>query len=444
MNNPARGLKAGILSALGARGFLLASGFALSVLLVKVMTKPEVGAFYILLQTVTLGGLICLGGTNNSLQKFLSVQAGEEAWLSVRQTLLRSLRILAVGSSLFLLLLFLSWDGIVLRLEVPALGVLFWPAFFLCLIYALEELGSAFFRGTMRFHTGLWLRGVPQQILFLGILFSLWMAGEKEDLATVVRWRVLAGVAAIGLAAVLVIREIVRRGDNAAAAPAAPTTRQLALISMPMVFSLVAANLLGTVDLWCVGLFKGAGEAAVYGTMLRLALLLGAFLQVVNGVLPAVVARMHHQGQRKEMEHLLRRLATLTFAGASLVLLAFYFWGRALIGRLYGEEFLDGYLVLMILAVGQSVNVWAGSPGWVLQMTGHQGLLLRITLATLAANLVLNLMVVGAYGGIGVATVSAACLVAQNLAMVYSARKLVGVTTYAYLFPQRTPHSTSP
>ena len=73
----------------------------------------------------------------------------------------------------------------------------------------------------------------------------------------------------------------------------------------------------------------------------------------------------------------------------------------------------------------------AGSPGWLLQMTGRQRVLLKITVAGFAANLLLNFAAVNLAGMTGVAAATALTIAGQNCAMVAAARRAIGVRTYA-------------
>ena len=102
---------------------------------------------------------------------------------------------------------------------------------------------------------------------------------------------------------------------------------------------------------------------------------------------------------------------------------------------LFGPGFEDGYLVMVLLAVGQLLNIGSGSPGWVLQMTGQQAVLAKITLVTLVVNITLNLLLVGPFGLEGVAAATALGIVAQNAMMIVAVKKLVGIRTYTYFNP---------
>jgi hypothetical protein len=66
-------------------------------------------------------------------------------------------------------------------------------------------------------------------------------------------------------------------------------------------------------------------------------------------------------------------------------------------------------------------------------MTGHQTVLLRITLVTTVLTIAGSLLVVRPLGPVGVATVVCAGTIAQNLAMWIATRRVTGLWTHMAL-----------
>jgi O-antigen/teichoic acid export membrane protein len=70
-------------------------------------------------------------------------------------------------------------------------------------------------------------------------------------------------------------------------------------------------------------------------------------------------------------------------------------------------------------------------------MSGHHTRLLLLTAAAAVTNVVLSLTLARAWGGHGVALATTCTLIALNLAMVRSARRLIGIRTFVYFQPAR-------
>lgn len=191
--------------------------------------------------------------------------------------------------------------------------------------------------------------------------------------------------------------------------------------------------LFSQVDVLILGAFRGSEEVALYGAAARLVALLALMLGVVNLAVAPFVAELSAQQRHGELERMLRRTATLAGVPAILLLLLFAWQGDRLLGLVFGPAYGVAARVLVILALGQVVNVLAGSCGTVLMMTGHGALLLRLTLACGGATLAAVALLAWLWGGIGVAVAIAAGLALQNVIMVVAARRTAGVRTYCYL-----------
>src|SRR5581483_4666855 len=126
----------------------------------------------------------------------------------------------------------------------------------------------------------------------------------------------------------------------------------------------VASYFLSTgIDLLVLGAFRPQPEVALYGAATRLVVLVATPLWILRGVLPPLIAELHAQGRRVELERTLRAGATLAGLPSLLILLVFVFFGRPVMGVLYGSFYRKGALVLVLLSLGRLVSVWAGSSG---------------------------------------------------------------------------------
>ena len=111
--------------------------------------------------------------------------------------------------------------------------------------------------------------------------------------------------------------------------------------------------------------------------------------------------------------------------------------GRPLIRLAFGPTYVASWGILLILAVGSFWDTASGSAGFALQMSGNHNRLLALTAGAAVLNLGLSLALARLWGGYGVAAATTTTLILLNLAMVYSARRLIGVRTFAYLSPAR-------
>jgi O-antigen/teichoic acid export membrane protein len=212
-----------------------------------------------------------------------------------------------------------------------------------------------------------------------------------------------------------------------------------------LAISLTSFVLLSAADLWILGVFRSQEEVGLYGAASRLVTLIAMPLQITNLVLPPIIAEMYAQGRTGTLERALRNFSTLSGVPSLLVLILFMLLGGPILGLVYGAKLFppgslaihQGAIVLVLLSAGKLAAVWAGSCGAVLQFTGHQRWMLRVNLLSSPLFVVGALLVVRDYGPIGVASMTAAITVLQNVALVLVAKRKTGMWTYVSLSPTR-------
>jgi O-antigen/teichoic acid export membrane protein len=174
-------------------------------------------------------------------------------------------------------------------------------------------------------------------------------------------------------------------------------------------------------------------SVAVYANASRLVTFVVMPLLVVNLVMPPIVAEMYAQGRIARLERTLRAFSTLAGVPALLVLVGFMLLGGPILGLLYNQDIYSSntaWLVLLILSAAKLVAVWSGSCGLVLQFTGHQGSMLRVSLLTSPLFFILAIPAAMRYGPIGVAAAAALVTSLQNVIMVLLARRKTGMWTH--------------
>jgi len=174
--------------------------------------------------------------------------------------------------------------------------------------------------------------------------------------------------------------------------------------------------------------FVGASDSdlAVYGTSTRVVRLIAFGLQAVNAIFPAVVAELY--AKRKLLE--LQRQASLSagiLAAFTIPLSIVLIVGGKLILGAFGEQYVAGYPVLVVLAVGQLVNAGTGSVGFILALTGNERLSLRILVTSLILNAALVTGLYPVFGLVGAAMGNTIAISAWNIAMVIAVRKKIGI-----------------
>lgn len=102
-----------------------------------------------------------------------------------------------------------------------------------------------------------------------------------------------------------------------------------------------------------------------------------------------------------------------------------------MIMNLFGKGFSGGANLLRILTLGQFMNIVTGSVGYLLMMSGHEKNLKNITLVCGIFSVILNLLLINAFGTLGAAIGISISVAVQNLAAVFTVKKRLGFNTMA-------------
>jgi len=142
--------------------------------------------------------------------------------------------------------------------------------------------------------------------------------------------------------------------------------------ALPLMANLLFGLLIGTLDLWIVGLWFTRNDMANYALAARVVMVMAIPSQIVQGVIPPMISELHELGKRHELEQLLRGSATAAALPSFLAMLVILLAGGWIVPVLFTANFGPAAFTLSLLTVGQLFSVLSGSPNFLLMMTGHQ------------------------------------------------------------------------
>ncbi len=182
--------------------------------------------------------------------------------------------------------------------------------------------------------------------------------------------------------------------------------------------------LLSRFDLLLLGAYVPAEEVGIYNVCARLAEICALALVVSNIWVGPMISRHFHRQEHAQLQHLLTYSGRLITAMTAIAVLGVVLFGPMVLGW-YGPNFQDGYEALIILSVGQLLNALFGPVGFMLTMTGHGDVALRIYGIAVLVMTSASLLLIPSYGIDGAALASAFGVVTWNLLMcIYVVRRL--------------------
>jgi O-antigen/teichoic acid export membrane protein len=152
--------------------------------------------------------------------------------------------------------------------------------------------------------------------------------------------------------------------------------------------------------------------------------------EMASAVIAPRIAELYSKGHIRELSSLLRKAAMLASLPSILILLFYLVGARLVLGSVYGPFYQGGAGALVVLGVGQLINVGTGLSGTTLIMTGHPRVLVVISALCTLLMVAMALSLVRQYGVPGVAFAAAMGTTVQTLAMLTIARKRIGIWTH--------------
>lgn len=105
--------------------------------------------------------------------------------------------------------------------------------------------------------------------------------------------------------------------------------------------------------------------------------------------------------------------------------------GKYILKYFYGPEFTAGYVVVVILTIGQMIKAGAGLIGVILQMTGEHKVYMKVNIIFGILNIILNILLVPRYGMTGAAAATAFCLSMVDIISIFIIYKRMSILTLA-------------
>lgn len=194
--------------------------------------------------------------------------------------------------------------------------------------------------------------------------------------------------------------------------------------------SLITSSGLLWFDRIILGFFKPASEAGLYQAASQVTFLFSTILLAVNMAVAPIFASSFHTKDFVGLANIFRfSTKFMIYLGIPLALVVFINPELVLIG-LYGEGYIGGKTILIILTITQMINIGTGAVAQILLMTGQEHKWFRFTLCAFVVNITANLILIPRFGGVGAAIGSGLPLIGLNVVGLFSTKQIVGAFPY--------------
>ncbi|MDV2996276.1 MAG: hypothetical protein N4J56_005930 [Chroococcidiopsis sp. SAG 2025] len=269
-----------------------------------------------------------------------------------------------------------------------------------------QQIARAFQRITLAYAPYL----IAYPLVLIGITF-IWQLDRSLNSTEAIALSILSLLLVLLVQALLFYREISTEISQVFPAYA---LSQWWRVALPLMFLDGSSVVLSQTDTLMLGTMLGAKAVGIYSAALKTSLWVHFILTAVNAIFAPIIASLHAQGDRQGLQQLVSTIAQWMFYPALAIAIGLIVFAEPVL-QLFGAEFTTARGALIVLILGQLVNVGAGSVGYLLIMTGNQIPAASVMGISAFTNVVLNFVGIHWLGIVGAALATAFSMMLWNV-----------------------------
>lgn len=405
--------------------------FVSQILLARWMGGFEFGIYIYGWTWILLIGAMVDLGLGSAAQRFIPEYVEQKSFALLRGFL---------GGSRWLALLFGSIAGVAGAVAVRALTPHIDPATVVPLyiscaalpLFGVWGVQSGIARSYNWVNLGLSPVYLQRPLLLLALMALAYVLGLPMDAVTATIAGVIALVS-VGLGQVVVLNRrlagVVEGGRKAYAVRIWMTT------SLPIFLVEAFYYLLNYSDIIVLKQFRSAGDVAVYYAAAKTIALVSFIYYSVAQTIAHKFVEYDVSGDRAGLAAFLKQSVRLTFWPSLAVIVGLLALGHPLL-RLFGREFVAGYYLMFIIAVGLLARAAVGPAERLLNMLGERRACALVYGVSFAISVVLCVLLIPRFGLAGAAVASTAALVFESAGLFVVAKRRLGLHCFIFGAPK--------
>ena len=415
-------IAARLLHGAGVTFFISITGTALGaivqIILARLVGATIYGQYIYVWSWLTILATFCIVGMDTTIMRFAARYNGQQAW-----GLLRGFLRYSYGFTAAALVMGSLITAVVVIWILPLDAALRRTFLVACLALPAAGFLNLVSRNLLAFEH-VWMASAPNAVfrpilLLAGIGATLVVLGDITAAWQVIFINVITVYGLLGASGWVLWRALPHGIAHSRAEFALPIWNSVSLHFLSME---VLRLILQRTDLILIGIFLGTTQAGIYAAATHIIMLMDIGLNSVNTIVAPKISSLYGRGEMQELQRMVT-LATMVSSAYSLVVgLGLVVTGHLLL-NLFGEAFTTGYGALVVLSVGRIVNSWMGPVGFLMIMTEHQTVAVKLQAVNAVLSVLLNVTLIPPFGMIGAALASSSVVVIWNLAMYWKVRQ---------------------
>ena len=197
--------------------------------------------------------------------------------------------------------------------------------------------------------------------------------------------------------------------------------------SIPAVFGGAFSVYVFWIDRIFVGYFRTAYENGIYQSVSQISTVFLVISAGINAIVVPMFASYHQKGDKKSLEEVYK-ISTKWAIYISMPILAILIMSpKDVLSFVYGTQYGIGANVLLILLIGQIINLFTGSVNPLLVMTGNQSFLFKLSGVVLCFDIIMNLILIPSIGLVGAAICTSLSLGILYLVALFWVKQKLGL-----------------
>jgi O-antigen/teichoic acid export membrane protein len=405
--------------------------FVSQILLARWMGGYEFGIYiYGWTWILLVGGMVDLG-LGSAAQRFIPEYTEHKSFAFLRGFL---------GGSRWLALLFGTIAGAAGAIAVRALAPYIDPATVVPLyiscaalpLFGVWSAQSGIARSYNWVNLGLSPVYVQRPLLLLGLMGLAYALGLPTDAITATAVGVFALVS-VGIGQVVVLNR--RLAGVVESGPKAYAARTWLTTSLPIFLVEAFYYLLNYSDIIVLKQFRSADDVAIYYAAAKTIALVSFIYYSVAQTIAHKFVEYDVSGDRVGLTAFLKQSVRLTFWPSVAVIVGLLALGHPLL-RLFGPEFVSGYYLMFIIAIGLLARASVGPAERLLNMLGERRACALVYGSSFAISLILCILLIPRLGLAGAAIASSAALVFESASLFMVAKRRLGLHCFIFGGPK--------
>ena len=399
----------------------------LSVMLARILGVTKFGIFSLYLSIVGLLTVPSLLGAENILVREISIYRASGNFYCIKELLINSRR-----ASLFFSFFLIFIVATIAAFLYPDRSKLvpFLMALIIVPLQTCIRLNSAVLRGLGHVLQGQLALTFRPFILIVLVCLTYILYNRNMDLQ-IVLFLFIFSVIIMVTCTYMQIRRKLDLGPRSARTEF-DKSRWIKSI-LPFVFLSIMQILNAEFSVLLLGTLQGATAVGIYRVAQHGSEIIPFCLIAVNMAIAPTVSELFFRDDKKRLQELIDKSVLFMLSFALPVMFFLIISGKWFISSLFGFEYISAYYPMIILILGQLVNVGMGSVGLLLNMAGLERITaIGVTISSIIC-LILNTVLIPFWGPLGAALATSGSLIIMNISLSVWLHRETGIlSTFCY------------